>query len=233
MPDSAKPKSSWSSCCRVRSWRNEYSASCAFNRVLRSKRSRLLFHRNSIPQGRMPGSARGRSSSGESTRPRYRNRSQPTPGAFQGSAWLACSIPPLAALAPRAGRSAASMRVTSTPAARRYQAVVVPVTPAPMTITCISGVPRFVGGPNLTHMEREAAVVRLSDGYGVRELAPTLRQRAGQPAQQRGSKLPHTMGYRGLDLRSSSRSRDRRWMDTLSRVPSSWAKTDTRSSSTR
>jgi hypothetical protein len=47
----------------------------------------------------------------------------------------------LAALAPRAGRSAASTRVTSTPAARRYHAVVVPVTPAPMTITCISGIP--------------------------------------------------------------------------------------------
>ena len=71
------------------------------------------------PQPASAGRARGRSSMGASARPIQRSRSRQTPGAFQGSAMLGVSMPPLAWLAPVAGPPARSIRVTSWPRTRR------------------------------------------------------------------------------------------------------------------
>ncbi len=90
---------------------------------------------NCSPHPTSDGTARGRNSMGESSRPSQRSSLHSTPGAFHGSAMLGVSSAPLANEVSRPGPSARSRTVTCAPRSTSAQAVLTPSRPLPMTTT--------------------------------------------------------------------------------------------------
>src|SRR5712691_5452364 len=120
---------SWRSC----SWL--YSASAKAESVLRRVRLGKHSKRKRKPQSHWARSARGRKSSGASSRPNHFRIVKGAVGLAQGSEWLTEICPPFAKLVSSAGSGWRSTTITSWPLCARYHALVVPMTPAPRTIT--------------------------------------------------------------------------------------------------
>jgi len=96
--------------------------------------ARQAFDRKRRPHAHCAQLARGRNSSGASSRPSQRRIFGTTSGFAQGSACPAQIWPPLANEVSSAAASRLSITVTSWPAAARYQALATPTTPAPRTM---------------------------------------------------------------------------------------------------
>src|SRR6266849_5305051 len=120
---------SWRSCSRL------YSASVKAESVLRRVRLGKHSKRKRSPQSHWARSARGRKSSGASSRPNHFRIVKGAVGLAQGSEWLTEIWPPLAKLVSSAGSGWRSTTITSWPLCARYHALVVPMTPAPRTTT--------------------------------------------------------------------------------------------------
>src|SRR6266851_86647 len=131
---------SWRSCSRV------YSASVKAESVLRRVRPGKHSKRKRRPQSHWARSARGRKSSGASSRPNHFRIVKGAVGLAQGSEWLTEICPPFAKLVPSAGSGWRSTTVTSWPLCARYHALVVPITPAPRTTTLTLASEKTKGG---------------------------------------------------------------------------------------
>src|SRR6266436_4718307 len=114
-----------------------YTASAKAESVLLRVRVGKHSKRKRRPQSHWARSARGRKSSGASSRPNHFRIVKGAVGLAQGSEWLTEIWPPLAKLVSSAGSGWRSTTVTSWPLCTRYHAVVVPMTPAPRTTTLI------------------------------------------------------------------------------------------------
>src|SRR5260221_10324503 len=130
----------WRSC----SWL--YSASTNADSVLRSARPGKHSKRKRRPQSHWARSARGRKSSGASSRPNHFRIVKGAVGLAQGSELLTEIWPPLAKLVSSAGSGCRSTTVTSWPLCARYHALVVPMTPAPRTTTLTLASEKTRGG---------------------------------------------------------------------------------------
>src|SRR5690625_4665706 len=103
-----------------------------------AKRAAVQFRRNAASQRHCAGSRRGRIFSGAVLWNIQRSAFNGMPGAAHGPAKPGQTPPALPKVAPSPAPAAASTIVTSWPSCARYQAVVTPTTPAPMTRTRIS-----------------------------------------------------------------------------------------------
>src|SRR6187401_2701478 len=131
----------------------EYAERVTMRRLFSRVRHGAHSKKNLKPHSHWCGSMRRRKSSGESGLNHHLRSFSGASGVDHGSEWLTEIWPPLANEVSSPAPSRRSTTVTSWPCPARYQAVEVPITPAPRTRI-------FMGGTHYTFRDHENARIR-------------------------------------------------------------------------